>query len=391
MKDAFRLALAYMRYYIVRTLILMVCITIALLLPAAVNVLVKYYNRVMIDRAESTPLILGAPGSPGDLVMNTLYFRGRVDRRLNALELKAAEDAGLVTVIPLHVGYTAQKVPVIGTSLDYFAFRNLRTAAGTLPQVLGDVVLGAAAARSLGMRTGDRLLSDQEKLYDISSTYPLRMKVTGVLADSRSPDDHAVFVDLKTAWVIEGIGHGHQAAETMKDPDLMIQAIGHNLVMSGAVVEYNEITGDNIDSYHFHGDPEHFPVSAMICVPPDVKSGTIFKARYFQNESVQAVVPARVVGELMDIVFRVKQFFDANFIMVLVSTSLFLVLVILLTVRIRRREFETLFKIGCARSTVAAIQVAELVLILAVSLVLAVGLLGGLFWYVVHVNMLLTG
>ena len=80
-------------------------------------------------------------------------------------------------------------------------------------------------------------------------------------------------------------------------------------------------------------------------LPRDRKSGTIFKARFYEHPTIQAVAPGRVIGELMDIVFRVKQFFDANFAMVLVSTALFLVLVVLLSLRIRQREFETLFKL----------------------------------------------
>ncbi len=35
------------------------------------------------------------------------------------------------------------------------------------------------------------------------------MPVVGVLARAGTPDDSAVFVDIKTAWVIAGIGHGH--------------------------------------------------------------------------------------------------------------------------------------------------------------------------------------
>ena len=35
------------------------------------------------------------------------------------------------------------------------------------------------------------------------------MKVVGVLSPVATPDDEAVFVDVKTAWVIAGLAHGH--------------------------------------------------------------------------------------------------------------------------------------------------------------------------------------
>ena len=36
------------------------------------------------------------------------------------------------------------------------------------------------------------------------------MQVVGVLEPSYTADDGAIFVDLKTAWVIQGLVHGHQ-------------------------------------------------------------------------------------------------------------------------------------------------------------------------------------
>jgi putative ABC transport system permease protein len=92
---------------------------------------------------------------------------------------------------------------------------------------------------------------------------------------------------------------------------------------------------------------------------------------------------------MMDIVFRVKQFLDSIFVMVLVSTGLFLLLVVLLSLRIRKREFQTLSKIGSSRSTVLAVQVGEIALLLLTSAILSAAMLGGLMWYVVRFGVLL--
>ena len=64
-------------------------------------------------------------------------------------------------------------------------------------------------------------------------------------------------------------------------------------------------------------------------------------------------------------VFKVKAFFDANVILVVVATSLFLALIVLLGLRVRQREMETLMKIGCARSMVARLVATELGITLA--------------------------
>jgi putative ABC transport system permease protein len=358
-------------------------------LPAAVHVLVGYYNRIMIDRADQTPLVIGAKGSAYDMVLNTLYFKGRIEQRLTMAHADKASEDNLATIIPMYVAYRAEETPLIGTTFDYFSFRKLRVSRGTLPQVLGDVVLGAAAARKLGLAPGDKLKSDQEKVYDITSSYPLLMRVVGVLEETGTADDLVAITDIKTTWIIEGIGHGHTAAQKVTDPSLLLGATDTGVIMSPSVVDHPEVTPDLLDSFHFHGSSDEFPVTSLIALPHNAKSHTILKARYRESADAQAVVPKTVVRSMMDIVFRVKQFLDSIFVMVLVSTGLFLLLVVLLSLRIRKREFQTLSKIGSSRSTVLAVQVGEIALLLLTSAILSAAMLGGLMWYVVRFGVLL--
>ena len=73
------------------------------------------------------------------------------------------------------------------------------------------------------------------------------------------------------------------------------------IVANASVVQYNEITPDNADSFHFHGDPAAFPVDAVVAVPRDRKSGVMLRGRYAEaDETVQMVVPREVVDDLVD-------------------------------------------------------------------------------------------
>lgn len=365
MKHAFLLALRYLQYHRARSLILILCIALTFLLPAAVSLLFRSFSTNLLSRAAATPLVLGQPGSRYDLVLNSLYFRGRVP---SALTLSRAEQAGnddLATVIPLHTGHAARGYPIVGTRTDYFAFRGLELAEGALPALLGDAVLGAEVARELGLSAGGRILSDRGSLYDLTMAYPLRMLVAGVLLPTGGPDDGAVFVDLKTAWILDGIGHGHDDAGSA-DPDQVLARDGEQVALNASVVEYSEITAENIESFHFHGDPGELPVTAALVVPRNRKSGTILKGRYRVVESEQLLVPGEVVEEMLGFLLRVKRFFDANLLLVGSSTFLFLVLVVGLSLRVRRREMETLFKIGASRHMVVQIIGAELLMLVGV-------------------------
>ena len=107
-------------------------------------------------------------------------------------------------------------------------------------------------------------------------------------------------------------------------------------------------------------------------MPKDEKSATLLRGRYQGPEATVQILAARsVVEELLGLVFRIKRFFDANAALVGVATGLFLLLVVLLSLRLRRPEMETLFRLGCARGLIAKLVAAELIAIGGVSLALA--------------------
>jgi putative ABC transport system permease protein len=362
------LAWRYVAFHKVKTAILIACITLTTYLPVVVHGLVDRLQRELTARAASTPLVIGAKGSRFDLVLHALYFETAAPHTMPFSEVKKVRAGRLATPIPLHVRFRARDFPIVGTSLEYFDFRGLRVAHGAQVARLGDCVVGANVASRLDLSPGNRLLSDPESVFDIAGTYPLNMRVTGVLARSHSPDDNTVFVDVKTAWVIEGLGHGHQDLARTTDESVVLKRDKQTVVANAALVQYAEITEDNIDSFHFHGDLSGFPISAVIAVPRDRKSEVLLIGRYHLREATAQIhSPADVVNELMGMVFEVKRFFDVNVILVAVATLLFLVLVILLSLRLRRREMETMFKLGCSRLTIFRMQAAELGIILGAS------------------------
>jgi putative ABC transport system permease protein len=379
------LAWRYVVYHKAKTAILTICLTLTIVLPLTAHLLISHYGDSLTARARATPLIVGAKGNRFDLVLKALYFGSASVDAIHMSEVEAVQGSELGAPIPLHLRYTARDYPIVGTTLEYFEFRGLRVAQGTLPLRLGQAVLGADVAAGLQLGLGDPLFSDQRSLYDITKTYPLKMHVVGVLAKSNSPDDQAVFVDVKTAWIIDGISHGHRDVVRSTDDSDILRRTDETVITSDAIVEYNEVTTENIDSFHTHATPDQLPLTAIIVRPFDQKSATLLKARYNLSEVHRMLVPEEVVAELMGLVFKVKRFFDANFALISVSTGLFIALVVLLSRRIRKREMETMAKIGCSRMTAFWLQAAELGIVLVMSLGLAGALAVAALWVVPHV------
>ena len=333
-----------------------------------------------MSRAVSTPLVIGAKGSSLDLVMNSLYFSDEVPELVGMEASERVMESDLALPIPVYVQFHARGNPIVGTTLDYFNFRGLKVAEGRNLAVLGDCVLGAKVAEKLGLKPGDSLLSSPETLFDLAGVYPLKMKVVGVLQKSHTSDDLAVFVDIKTTWVIQGLGHGHQDVTKLTDPTLILKRSESNVAATAKLYHHTEITKKNIDSFHFHGNTSVYPIAAVIAVPYDDKSGTILRGRYLsRNETLQINKPEEVIDGLLQNIFRIKNVLDAVISVVALATILAVILVFALSLRLRQREIQTIFKLGCSRLTIARLVSAEIFII-----VLTSGLLCGVMIMVVN-------
>lgn len=383
MKGLLHLTLNYIRYHRWKTVVMVACLFLTVILPVTISGLIRSFEKSIYTRSELTPIVIGPEGSALDLTLRSLYFnRGSAEDQAATVSLSEQEELtrdDLAIAIPVHCLYQAKQFPIVGTTGDYFRFRGLEISRGAPLAILGECVIGADCADKLGLSPGDQLLSDRPNLLDLAGDYPLKMTVAGVLEKSGSPDDRAVFVDLKTAWVIQGLGHGHQDLESPEQDENVDREDGQIRALPSKVVPYTEINETNIDSFHFHGDTSTFPVTAIIGVPKDVKSETLLEARYQSNDrGVQFVRPVESIKELMSVLLRVRQFFMVNTILIAVSTLLLTMLVLLLSLKLRQGERETMFKLGCRRGTIAALQAMEILAVVVVSaiLVLAVSWLG---------------
>lgn len=380
--DSFYLAWRYLSYNRLKTFILVGCITIIAVLPLTLEILIDESERQLTLRAESSPLLIGAKDSALDLVMNSLYFADEVPEAITMEALEQVMDTDLAAPIPLFVKFKARDFPIVGTSLDYFDFRNLTFAQGEKFVMLGQCVIGAKVARKLNLGPGDHIVSSPETLFNIAGVYPLKMEITGVLAPSHSADDLAVFVDIPTAWVIDGLGHGHQDVAKTTDSSVILKKEKNNVTANAKLMQYTEITEANIDSFHLHGDPASFPLTAVLVVPYDEKSGTILQGRYLGNETpYQIVQPKEVIDTLMANIFKIRNVLDAVIMLVGIATLLALVLVFSLSLRLREKEIEVIFKLGCSRATIARLLGAEIMIIILISAVFCGGFMALVHYY----------
>lgn len=391
MNDVLYLAWRYLAYHKVKTVVLVLAVAIIVFLPVGLDIIVSQSAAELTARAEATPLLIGAKGSPLELVLNSLYFESDVPPSIPISEAKRVDESGLAQAIPLYTRFHAGDRPIVGTSLEYFEFRHLEISEGRLMTIMGECVLGAKAAADTGSKVGGDVFSSPESVFDLAGVYPLKMKVVGILKPTGKPDDLAVFVDVKTAWVIEGLAHGH---DDLNDPEATSQVLrkeGDEVIGNASVVEYNEITPDNVSSFHFHGNPANFPVTSIIVVPNDQKSSDLLRGRYLsETEQVQIVPPTVVMDELLGTILTVRGYVMAAVIIVGIATLATMILVFILSLQLRRREMETMKKIGGSKRRIRSLIAVEILGVLGGGVIVA-GILAALTgWFASAVTRVLV-
>jgi putative ABC transport system permease protein len=372
MNDIIYLAWKYLKYNWIKTIVLIASISLILFLPLGLQLIVDQGSEMLTQRAESTPLLIGAKGSAVDLTLSALYFKQPVLEQIPFEELTIVNNTALALVIPLNLRYNVRGFRIIGTSLEYLEFRHMKINQGRLFSILGECILGARVAELLDVKINDFITSSPAGAFDVAGSYPLKMKVVGILSSVGGVEDEGVFVDIKTSWVISGLAHGHMDMTRPEAESGVLQREGDKVVANASVLSYNEITEKNIDSFHFHGNIDNFPLDAIIAIPRDRKSGILLRGRYEeQSEDVQILVPLNVISDLLDTVASVKNYILAGSIVVGFATLVTAILVFALSIRLRQREIMTIRKIGGTGRRIKAILATEIIIVLVLSILLA--------------------
>ncbi|MEM1423332.1 MAG: hypothetical protein AAGH64_04940 [Planctomycetota bacterium] len=355
------------------SLLLALCVGVSVALPITSTLLLDRFETSLRARADATPIVVGPDVSRFDLVFASLYFReADIEPVPRALATDARAEG--ITVIPLRINDSIRSRPLVGTDDTYYEHRAITPEVGELPFLLGDIALGANAARDLRITTGDTITTDPPDGLNLAAGAPVELSVVGVLRPTGTPDDDAVFCSLPTAWLAEGKLHGHDDARTIEGEANLIGATESHVALTGAVPTARAVTDETRADFHFHASPDELPLTALVVVPDTDKDETLALARLDALPGVRALRSADVVEELLRTVVGIKSAIDTVSALFIATTAALLVLIFWLTSRLRADETRTIRDIGAARSTTALLFASEAAIILASGLAIAAAL-----------------
>ncbi|MCT4623416.1 MAG: ABC transporter permease [Schleiferiaceae bacterium] len=366
-------ALLYLRHYAFRNSLIVLSLSLILFIPFGLQNIIEISQQKMIARAESSALMITANDGGTDELIEALYLKsGQGNSWLKMADLDSINNHNLGFAIPVLSGFEAQEFNILGTTIDYFSYRNLSFTYGRNFQNLGECVIGNQVANQLDLKIGDSLITTPKGFFDMAGVYPLKLRIVGILNLKNNPDDQGIFTDIKTSWIIMGLGHGHEDVQKISDPEVIISREENTVKTTQKIKLYQEITGANKNDFHFHGKEDELPIRSMFFVPNSDKDLAIIRARLTnKNSKFKALVPKMVVNRLLDKVFKFQQVFNTFYIWVLFASALTLAVIFMLLIKLRESQINTLYTLGASRFQVVGSLLSELLILLIASSILA--------------------
>lgn len=190
-------------------------IAISVILIIAVENITKQLNSNIVKNASYYDVIVGAPGSETQLILNTIFY---YDNPIANIDISYYEDLQkdikVKSVVPIGMGDNYSGYRIIGTSADFFEDTNsYRFALGNVFSKEGDAVLGSTVAKVTGLKIGDKFVSSHglsEAGESGHSHNDFQYKVVGILAQTKTPNDTVIFTDIKNLWEVHGLHHDEE-------------------------------------------------------------------------------------------------------------------------------------------------------------------------------------
>ena len=166
-------------------------------------------------------LVVGAKGSPMQLILSGVFH---IDVPPGNVPLKAVLELQkhplVAQVIPLSLGDSFQSFRIVGSSHDYITHYRAQLAQGLLWTQPMQVVLGAIAARKLGVAVGQTFVGSHGLAAGGQAHGQNFYTVVGILAPSGSVLDRLILTDSASVWKVH---EAHGKAEEEGEEHLLEQ------------------------------------------------------------------------------------------------------------------------------------------------------------------------
>ncbi len=326
----------------------MMAVAVAVMLFLGVDKLRTSARESFNNTIAGTDLIVGARTSPVSVMLFSVFHIGDPSANVTWKSVEWLKSRPEIDwIVPISLGDNHKGYRVVGTTPDFFdhyAFRNqqhIQFAEGERFDDLFDVVIGAAVAKELSYKLGDKITLSHGAGIDFSGGHDnLPFRISGILKPTGTPVDRSVLVSLPAIKAIH---------------------VGWETGSRSAVV--NIITPDRVRNMNLETDSVSAALVGLKGNNPFLIKRTIDS---YREEALVAAIPTLAISEIWKLVGVVEN--------VLLAVSAFVIFVglisiltsIMTSVRERRREMAVLRAIGAGPAHIMLLLISEATLLAAI-------------------------
>lgn len=348
-----------------------------LLLTASVSIITvlillqKQFEEQFSSSMDNIDLVLGAKGSPLQLVLSSVYQIDAPPGNINYLEAKKWMDNPFVeSAIPLAYGDNFKGYKIVGTTPEYVAKFGGTISNGKIFKNDFEVVIGSKIAANLNIKVGDTFLGTHGDAEEGEVHEDKPYKVVGIISKTDKILDNLILSNIESVWNMHD--HDHEAHDHAAGSD-------HNHEDDHEAHDHAAGSDHNHENDHEHNDEineslEGKEITAVL-LKFRVKMGIVTWPNIIaQNTKMQAASPIIEINRLFSLFgvgLKALEYL-AYGIMLISGISIFVALYN--TLKERKFEFALLRVNGASR-----FQLLKLVLIESILLCVTGFILGTIF------------
>lgn len=330
------------------TVLSVVLLTASVAIISLLILLQKQFEKQFSSNIDGVDLVIGAKGSPMQLILSSVYQMDAPTGNINYAAAKVWMKHPFVkTAIPLAFGDNYRGFKILGTTEDYMKKYEATITSGKMFTKNFEVVLGNEVAKKMNLKVGDTFLSshgDAEQ-GEVHEEHPYI--VVGIASKTGKVIDNLILSNIESVWAMH-----HHEEET------------------AAVVAHQHEEGEEHHHEGVHNHDEDHEITAVLVKLKNKMGFVLWPRLIAQNTNMQAASPAIEINRLFllfGIGLDALQYL-AYGIMFISGISIFIALYN--TLKERKYEFALMRVSGARRSQLLILVLFESILLCIIGFIL---------------------
>ncbi|MDF2159215.1 FtsX-like permease family protein [Algoriphagus sp. CAU 1675] len=199
--NLFRLSWKYLTFRPLSTGLNVFLLALGLAIITVLILVQDQFEKKMTQDAEGIDLVVGAKGSPLQLILSGVYHIDFPTGNIPIDEAKKLSRNRLVKrVIPLALGDNFQGYRIVGANYDYLDLYQVEFSEGKIWELPFEVVLGAEFAKKSGLRVGDKFTGSHGISIGSHEHEVHAYQVTGILQPTGTVLDRLIITSIESVW-----------------------------------------------------------------------------------------------------------------------------------------------------------------------------------------------